>query len=115
MSIIDYTKAVPTAGNGGYIVITWSALVSGDTGQPLSLAQFADRTIQIGGTFDGSTVIIEGSLDGTNYHTLTDPQGNALSFTLAGLEAVSELVSSLRPRVSGGSSPSVNVTLLMKV
>lgn len=42
------------------------------------------------GTFGSATVTIEGSLNGVDWATLTDPQGNALTFTSARIEAISE-------------------------
>lgn len=67
------------------------------------LAGFSDRSIVVTGTFGaGGTVVWEGSNDGTNYVTLTDPQGNALSITSAGIKAVTEAVIFARPRVTAG-------------
>ena len=96
--------------------VTWTALANGDDGQPLEAPLHSDRTVQVGGTFSvGGTVVIEGTVDGTNYETLTDPQGNALSFTAKGLEAVSELVTKIRPRVTAGDgSTSLNADLVVK-
>lgn len=67
------------------------------------------------GTFGGATVTLQGSLDGTNWATLTDAQGNAISVTSAALEAVTELVRYIRPVVTGGSGTDVTVLLLMRV
>lgn len=67
------------------------------------LAGFSDRSIVVTGTFGaGGTLVWEGSNDGTNYVTLTDPQGNALSITSAGVKAVTEAVIFARPRVTAG-------------
>ena len=70
--------------------IYWTGLAKGDTGAPfradlIHAAGGSDRSAQIVGTFDSATITIEGSNDGTNYTTLTDPQGNALSFTTAAI------------------------------
>jgi hypothetical protein len=60
---------------------------------------FADRAIQVGGTFGaGGTVVIEGSIDGTNYVTLTDPQGNAISKTAAAIEEIASLAEEIQRR-----------------
>jgi hypothetical protein len=46
---------------------------------------------------------------------VTDPQGNALSFTTAKIECISELVRYIRPRVTGGDgTTSLTVTALLK-
>ena len=75
---------------------------------------FADRSVQITGTFGtGGTVLIEGSNDGTNYATLNDPQGVAISKTAAGIFEISQIVKFIRPRVSAGDgTTSITVTLL---
>ena len=113
MAEISQATTYPTKAGGDVAVTSWTDLASGDTGQPVVLAQFADRTVQVGGTFDGASLIFEGSNDGATYHTLMDPQGNALSFTAAGLEAVLELPLWVRPRVSGGGAGvAINVTLV---
>lgn len=59
----------------------------------------------------GGTVLIEGSNDGTNYVTLTDGAGSALSFTAAGLKAITEAVKWIRPRVSAGTSVRADIYL----
>lgn len=97
-------------------VITWSGLLNGDNGSPLEMPGSADRSIQFQGTFGaGGTVVFEGSNDGTNYQTLTDPQGNAISKTAAGIEAVEELTRFVRPRVTAGDgTTSLVASLLVK-
>ena len=70
----------------------------------VSLPAYSDRTIQFTGTFRRwRTVILEGSNDGgTTWATLTDPLGNALSFTSAGMKQITELPELVRPRVTAG-------------
>jgi hypothetical protein len=86
---------------------------NGNDGEPFQNPGSADRSVQVTGTFGaGGTVVLEGSNDGTNYRTLTDPQGNALSFTSAGLEAIQEITRYVRPRVTAGDgTTSLTVTL----
>lgn len=82
---------------------TWTALTGTDTGQAEAAPQYPFKTVQVFGTFGGGTVVIEGSNDGgTTYTTLTDPQGNALSFTAAGVEKVQENTQLIRPRATVG-------------
>lgn len=97
-------------------VITWAAIPNGDSGSPVEMPGSADRSVQILGTFGaGGTIVIEGSNDGTNYVTLTDPQGNALSKTAAAIEAVSELTRYIRPHVTAGDgTTALTVCLLLR-
>lgn len=95
---------LPIGGDyNGIRIDQWLAVGNGDDGAPAELVNFADRTVQVSGTFGaGGTVAIEGSLDGVSYAPLTDPQGNALLFTNAKLETISEVVRFIRPRVTDG-------------
>jgi len=73
---------------------------AGDIGQPLQRTDLADRSVHVTGTFAGATIVLEGSNDGTNYFTLANPAGAALSFTRAGLMAGQPTDRSVRPRVN---------------
>ena len=96
----------PVANDMRGLAAQWSGLLQSslDTGTPAELPDYADRSVQIGGTLGvGGTVVIEGSNDGTTYITLTDPQGNALSFTaIDRIEQVQEITRFIRPRVTAG-------------
>lgn len=99
----------------GIVKIRWAGLLITDDGAPAGFAQSADRSIQVLGTFGaGGTVVIEGSLDGVNWETLTDPQGNNLSFTGTSkkLEAISEMTEFIRPRVTAGDG-TTNLTVIL--
>lgn len=101
--------------NGAALLASWAALANGDSGAPIDYLAFADRSVQIVGTFGvGGSVTIEGTNDGTNYVALTDPQGNAITKTAAAIEAVSEVPRSIRPRVTAGDgTTSLSVYLLL--
>lgn len=99
MAVRDYTK---TAVAGGGYLVEWSGLLNGDTGQPFE-GSAGDRSIHFSGTFGaGGTVKMRGSNTGTNYLDLTDPQGNAISKTAEGVEAISENTRYMRPEVTAG-------------
>lgn len=100
----------------GAALYTWADLANGDTGIDFSNLLLSEKTVQVTGTFGtGGTVALEGSNDGTNYETLKDPQGNSLSFTAAGLEAVQENPRFIRPNVSAGDgTTALTVTLAVK-
>ncbi len=99
----------------GVSVVSWTPLAGTDVGSAVELPRLSDRTVQILGTFDSATVVLQGSLNGTDWVTLTDPQGNAISKTAAAIEAVTEVVRFIRPSLSGGlGSCAVTVLLLAK-
>lgn len=83
-------------------VTTWAALGENDDGEPIRLAVFSDRSVQIAGTFGGASVTIGGSNDGITYHALTDTLGSTLTLTAATLRQIVELPVWLKPRVFGG-------------
>jgi len=98
-------------------VILWETLTSdtSDTGDPLEMAGSTVRSIQVTGTFgSGGTLVIRGSNDGTNYVTLNDAEGNALSLTAAGIESVQEITRFIRPEVTAGDGTTdLDVTMIL--
>jgi hypothetical protein len=84
----------------GVIKTTW--VVTGtDDGFPETAPQYPTKSVQVFGTFGGGTILIEGSNDGgVTWFTLTDGQGNNLSFTTAGGEKIQENTQKVRPRAS---------------
>jgi hypothetical protein len=96
----------------GISVATWN-LSGDDDGEPFIMSFAADVSFQVEGDFGGSVVI-----EGSNYknspvwRTLSDPQGNALSFTFGKIEQLLETVYQLRPRATGITG--VTVKLFMR-
>lgn len=90
----------------GIYRIKWETVTNGDTGSPDDGARLSDKSVQILGTFGtGGTAVLQGSNDGgTTWHTLSDPQGNDISFTAAGTAQVLESTQLIRPSVSGGDT-----------
>ena len=90
---------------GNAIKAQWGSLANGDTGAPISACDFADRSMQVEGTFgSGGTAIIEGTNDGIHYETLHDQAGVALSWTSGAIKFIAESVILLRPNVTGGDN-----------
>src|ERR1700746_547580 len=107
-----FSKIRGPAGGIDAMIITWAPFAAaGDVGQPLQRIDLADRSVQVTGTFAASTIVLEGSNDGINYFTLSNPAGAALSFTAAVLIHVNLPTSWVRPRVTVGSGASLVVTL----
>lgn len=84
----------------------WSGLLqsSSDVGAAVELPG-ADRTVQLSGTLGtGGAVTMQGSQDGTNWGTLTDPAGNAIVLNAIGaLAQISEATRYTRPSVTAGN------------
>lgn len=107
---VDVKAAVPAA------VFTWTGLDSDDSGIPITIVDYTDQTMTVHGTFGaGGSVTMQGSNDATNWFTLTDPQGNALTKTAAAIEMVVEAPLWIRPLVTAGDgTTSLTVTLLCR-
>lgn len=100
-----------------YLRTTWAGLLNGDDGSPERQVSYADRSVQVKGTFGaGGTVVIEGSNDGgTTYVTLADQAGAALSFTAAGIKQIRDLPGLIRPRVTAGDgTTSLEVNIIAR-
>ena len=91
--------------------ITWTTVTEGDTFTASQIGgQYPVRCVTVQGTFGSATVLVKGSLDGTNYHTLRGLSA-ALSFTSAGLDIIQENTPYLQITHSGGTGESVTVTI----
>jgi hypothetical protein len=94
----------PSPGDPKAIVAKWTPMANGDVALPIDITDFADRSVQINGTFGaGGNVIVEGSNDGVTFNTLHDPLGVALgTITAATLVHILEMCAQMRVRVSAG-------------
>jgi len=102
------------AGPGDSQVITWQALGNADTGAPLKLTQFPDKTLTLTGTHGGATSVLEGSNDGATYGTLNDASATALSLTSnAGPLTILENPVFVRPATSGGTGTNLDFILVV--
>ena len=110
MPTINHTRS--QTGTSRAFVATWLNLLQGDQGDALPFGQYTDRSVQVIGALGGATVVVEGSLNGTDWATLTDPQGNDLLITTLKIEMITEATTYIRPRISGGSGVT-DVTVLM--
>ena len=95
---------------------TWLGLLNTDDGAALDWTEYADRCFQVTGTFGvGGSCTIQGSNDGTNWGSLTDPLGNALTFTSQRIEQALELPRYVRPIITAGDgTTNLVVTLCMR-
>ena len=101
-------------------LVTWSGIANGDTCGPItdpSYGVYADKSVQISGTFGASaaTIDLQGSIDGTNYYTLHDPFSNLITSSSADLWAITEAVPYIKPIISGGDGTTdITVSLFLK-
>jgi hypothetical protein len=96
--------------------VAWSPMATGDFGNAVCLARNADRSVQVTGTFAGSTVTLQGSLVPTptvdaDWADLRDGVGVTLSLTAPGLLEIMQLTTWVRPKVTGGAASALTVRL----
>lgn len=84
--------------------VTWTGLLNGDTGDPVSLPAKADKSVHVWGTFGtGGTIKMRGrNSTSANYQDITDPTSTAISKTAEGVEQILENVLQIRPEVTAG-------------
>jgi hypothetical protein len=93
--------------------VAWGPMANGDSGQPVFFSDFADYSMQVEGVQGaGFAFVWEGSNDGGNFRTLTDPQGVPISLNAAGIiKHITEATIQQRPRiVTGDGTTSITVT-----
>ena len=98
-------------------LITWPNLGNADVGQAYETKWHRDFCVTVvAPTYGSATIVLQGSNDGTNWVTLNDPQGNAISFTTGTpkLEQLLEVPRYIRPSTSGGTGTDITVQLYGK-
>lgn len=100
------------------VKFVWALTSANADGAPIGkrFVDYADRSVQIEGTFGAGTVVFQGSNDGgSNYQPLTDPQGNAISTTATKLEQITEATQLQRPVVTGADgATAVTITVIAR-
>jgi len=109
----DLKSAVPAC------LFTWTGLDLDDSGIPIEIVDYPDRTVTITGTFGATgSLTMQGTNDAlpsSNWFALTDPQGNAITKTAAGMEMISEAPRYIRPLVTAGDgTTSLEVKMLCR-
>lgn len=112
MATVPPVTTFPFESSSDVAVTTWAQLAANDDGEPVRLAVYSDRSIQVTGTFGGASVTIGGSNDGVTYHALNDTGSEPLTLTAGALKAIVELPVFIKPRVFGGDgTTNINVIL----
>ena len=108
MAVIPW-EHVTTPVSGQHVrLLRWANIGATDTGAPVVVAEYSDKTVQWVST-GGAGITIQGSLDNdpatAAWQTLNDPQGNPLSaVTTDKIENVLEHCYQLRPSAGAGVS-----------
>lgn len=108
------TKNPSESGKGKVLTITWGPFTSADSAASYFIGDFEALTVQFLGTFDSATAVFAGSMDDTNYSTLSNQAGTAISHTSAVVKCVAEHAAYIKPTFSGGGG-SQSITVVANV
>lgn len=102
--------------SAGCATIAWTPLTESDTctGALIPGSNGAVGAMMVTGTFGGATITLQGSNDGSNYYNITDPAGNTVNLSSAGIKEFSTGAVYVRAGTASGSSSSVTVTLSIR-
>lgn len=91
------------------------ALAAGDTGKKASLSMYPDKTVHVRAsswgsiTLRGSNKLSADDTVASDWFTLSDPQGNDLTFSANGGALISEAPLHISPVTTGGSGYEIEV------
>jgi len=100
--------------NEGVAVVTWEGITENDDGALVSMAAYPNKTVQAIGDFTSSGAItMQGSNDGENWATLTNPRGEDIVLTAATqIEVIVENPLFIRPVATAGSDVQMDVIVV---
>lgn len=118
MAEVSATRTVVNSAQGkANLLVTWGAInTNNQTAAIVEMPDFNVKSVHFhGSNFDGATISLHGSNDGTNFIVLTDPQGTNIAKTASSIEQVQEHTRFIRPvGASIGTNTSVVVTVYGK-
>lgn len=106
---------VGQTGSGYVFQAVWANVTEADSCQAVQYPEYADKSIQVFGTFGGASVALHGSNDGTNFAALNDASGTVIAITTAKIKAVLENTVQIKPVITGGASQVLTVAMLIHI
>jgi len=103
-------KQLPEPGNAQCIVYVWHGMKANDEGA--AVENYGERSVQVEGEF--FQVLIEGSNDGANFHTLHNLRGDELAVSQPGLHGIQETCRFVRPFADQADDDGVTVTMMVR-
>lgn len=118
MATISHVESAPLGFNNLSHVIWETLTETNNDGDAFTDPQRSDRSVEVVGTFGGTSVAIEGSNvlspGASDWVAVHDPAGTAIAFTSAGCAHIVENMLHYRPKLTGGTSVDVDVHLLSR-
>jgi len=112
MATIALTKAAVGSKDSNAYTINYEAITEADTGAAFELPEYIHLSVQVAGTFGAGDISIEGSNDGVTWATMSDPAGNALTFSAAGFKNIDTPARYIRPGKPTGTGVDLDVFFL---
>ncbi len=113
MTVVDVTVKIR---EDKTVKIFWEGMTNGDTGAPVNLPRYPDKTVQVVGTFGtGGDVDLDGSPDNTTWGALSDLQGDVISIGDNIPVLIAENTEWIRPEVAGDATTDLDVTIIAVV
>lgn len=103
----------PQATNSDGIVF-WEQINQDDTGAAIEVGRFNRGTIMFYGTWDSGSRTLQGSPDGTNYVTLNDINGDAITASADGSFDFITNMTYFKIITSSGTTEDVDVKLIYR-
>lgn len=102
----------------GTVLVEWLGMAGDDTGEPVQLGNFGDKSVHVSGTIGTSAVTLQGTneVDGAgvpvNWVGIKSPDSVAISYTaLPDGDQLLENFRFIRPNVSTGTGTGIKVTV----
>lgn len=95
------------------LLVFWEGIDAEGSGLAVELPMWPHRTVMAVGMWDSNTITIQGSMDGTNFVTLTDPLGNNAAFTDDSVLKLDQSTKYVQIVQASGSSVSIDVYLAL--
>lgn len=114
MATVEAVKSIVKPDLSNSLRAVWTPLIAANAvGDAFQSPGWAERSIQVHGTFDTGVLTMQGSNDGSNWFTLTDTEGAPLIFSEAGLRQTRQAPLYTRPLMTGASgTDSLTVTMI---
>jgi len=96
--------------------VIWSGIAAGDTFNAFTLTQQYGlaASVQVVGTFGGSTVALEVSNDGTNWAPARGLDTTNITFTTSGYREFSLCAAYVRPSITGGTGSGLAIVMVLR-
>lgn len=96
-----------------YAMLTWPNVKSDDA-CVAAVGPYPTASFQVSGTFDGASVLIQGSNDGEEFYVLKDRWGAQIRLVNSMIATLGDIARVIRPAITGGGDEtSLTITMVV--